>query len=241
MLASLCPKPVLPDECCLLRYIANLLAFCMLLVGSAAHAAPLCQSGDRSIQLTILPPSGKPLALKVGAAYFDQRSIPRDGSSRGGLLLTMQATDFSPWPRGLRPHSSEGPILSYLLTPFLPFDVVVDRMARPEVGYRYTEAVIWTDAPGPFGLSVPTAPAPANPEGGPFLGADDIYISRDQAGAITDIISCARPGRAPFQSCQHLIEAGEMDIKIEYAPEFLPDWKRLSVGAKDFLNCMVKG
>ena len=90
MLASLCPKPVLPDECCLLRYIATLLAFCMFLAGSAAHAAPLCQSGDRSIQLTILPPSGEPLALKVGAAYFDQRSIPRDGSSRGGLLLTMQ-------------------------------------------------------------------------------------------------------------------------------------------------------
>ncbi len=30
-------------------------------------------------------------------------------------------------------------------------------------------------------------------------------------------------------------------MSIVYAPEFLPDWKRLSVGAKDFLNCMVKG
>ena len=225
----------------LLRRTTTLLAFSMFLVGSALHAAPICQSGDKSIQLTILPPSGEPLALKVGAAYFNPRSIPQDGSSRGGLLLTMQATDFSPWPRDLRPHLTEGPMLSYLLTPFLPLDVVSDRMARPNAGYRYTGAVTWTDATGPFGLSIPTAPSPANPQGGPFLGADDIYISRDQAGAITDIISCARPGRTPFQLCEHLIEAGEMDIKIGFAPDFLPDWKRLSSGARDFLNCMAEG
>ena len=223
------------------RSTANLLAFCMFLAGSAAHAAPLCQSGDKSIQLTILPPSGEPLALKVGAAYFNQRSIPQDGSSRGGLLLTMQATDFSPWPRGLRPHSSEGPILSYLLTSVRPFDELAEILVKLNAGYSYTETVIWTDAPGPFGLSVPTVPPPANPEGGPFTGRDDIYISRDQVGAITDIISCMRPGRTPFQSCQHFIESGEMDIQISYAPEFLPEWKRLSYGARDFLNCMLEG
>ena len=225
----------------LLRCTTNILAFCMFLVGSASHAAPICQSGDKSIQLTILPPSGGPITLKVGTAYFDQRAIPRDGSSRGGLLLTMQATDFSPWPRGLRPHSSEGPILSYLLTSVRPFDELAEIFVKLNAGYGFTETVIWTDAPGPFGLSVPTAPAPANPEGGPFLGADDIYISRDQVGAITDIISCMRPGRTPFQSCQHFIESGEMDINIRYAPEFLPDWKRLSSGARDFLNCMAEG
>ena len=223
------------------RSTANLLAFCMFLVGSAAHAAPLCQSGDRSIQLTILPPSGKPLALKVGAAYFDQRAIPRDGSSREGLLLTMQATDFSPWPRGLRPHSSEGPILSYLLTSVRPFDELAEILVKLNAGYSYTAVVTSTDAPGPFGLSVPTAPAPAHPEGGPFLGKDDIYISRDQAGMITDIISCNRPGRTPFQHCEHFIEVGEIDISIAYAPEFLPEWKRLSSGARDFLNCMMEG
>lgn len=213
----------------------------MVLVGTTADAAPICQSGDRSIHLTILPPSGESLPLKVGAAYFDQRSIPQDGSSREGLLLTLQATDFSPWPRGLRPHSSEGPLLSYLLTPFIPFDALADSKTRMNTGYSNAVAVIWTDDPGPFGLSVPTAPAPAHPEGGPFLGKDDIYISRDQAGLITDIISCSRPGRTPFQHCEHFIEVGEIDISIVYAPEFLPDWKRLSSGASDFLNCMLKG
>ena len=129
----------------------------------------------------------------------------------------------------------------YLLTPYLPFDVVVDRKARLNAGHGYKGAVVWTDAPGPFGLAVPTAPTPTNPQGGPFLGKDDIYIASNQAGAITDIISCNRPGRTPFQICEHFIEAGEMDIKIAYAPEFLPGWKRLPSGARDFLNCMVKG
>ena len=223
------------------KRIASILCVSLLLAGSASHAAPICQSGDKSIQLTILPPSGGPITLKVGTAYFDQRSIPRDGSSRKGLFITMQATDFAPWPRGLRAHISEGPLLIYLLTPFIPFDVVADGKARLNAGYDDTEAVIWADAPGPFGLAVLTAPSPANPRGGPFLGKDDIYISRDHAGAITDIISCLRPGSTPFQLCQHLVESGEMDIQIAYAPEFLPDWKRLTSGARDFLNCLVEG
>ena len=63
----------------ILRFTAHLLAFCVFTAGSAVHSAPLCQSGGKSIHLTILPPSGEPLALKVGTAYFDQRAIPRDG------------------------------------------------------------------------------------------------------------------------------------------------------------------
>ena len=220
---------------------ATILAFCLLLVSTPIHAAPICQNTENSIRQTIIPPSGQPLPLKIGSAYFDQRAIPKDGGSREGLLLTMQATDFSPWPRGLRPHSSEGPILSYLLTSIRPFDELAEILVKLNAGYSYTAAVTSTDAPGLFGLSVPTVAPPANPEGGPFFGKDDIYIARDQAGAITDIISCARPGRTPFQSCKHMIEAGEMDIQIRYAPEFLPDWKRLSSGARDFLNCMIKG
>ena len=42
----------------------------------------------------------------------------------------MQATDFSPWPREIRPHTSEGPLMGYLLTDYLPFDIVADRSAR---------------------------------------------------------------------------------------------------------------
>ena len=210
----------------------------MVFVAFGSHATPRCLAGDKSIQLTILPPSGVPLSLRLGTAYFDQRFIPQDGTTREGLLIRMQATDFAPWPPEIRPHQSEGPFLQYLLTPFLPFDVVADRMVRLNSGYGYAEAVILTDAPGPFGLTVPKAPRPDNLESGPFLGKDDIYSARDLAGAITDIIICARPGRTPFQICEHYIEAGEMDIQISYAPEFLPDWKRLSTGATEFLRCM---
>ena len=223
-----------------LRYLTNTLALSLSLAGLPLHAAPLCQNDHDSIQLTIVPPSGKPLLLKVGAAYFDQRSIPQDGTTRGALFILMQATDFAPWPPEIRPHTSEGPLLMYLLTPLRTFEEVADARARLNAGYGYAETVVWADAQGPYDLSVPAVPPPAKPEGGPFTGADDIYIARDEVGAMTDIISCARPGRTPFQTCEHLIEVGEIDIKIAYAPEFLPDWKKLSAGASEFLRCMEK-
>ena len=222
----------------LLRCSTPILAICMVFVAFGSHATPRCLAGDKSIQLTILPPSGVPLSLHLGTAYFDQRSIPQDGTTRGALFILMQATDFAPWPPEIRPHTSEGPLLMYLLTPLRTFEEVADARARLNAGYGYAETVVWADAQGPYDLSVPAVPPPAKPEGGPFTGADDIYIARDEVGAMTDIISCARPGRTPFQTCQHLIEAGEMDIKISYAPEFLPDWKRLSTGATEFLRCM---
>jgi hypothetical protein len=55
---------------------------------------------------------------------------------------------------------------------------------------------------------------------------------------ITDVIGCQRPGHTPFQSCDHLIKTGEIDIKLNYAPEFLADWGRLSSGAVQFLDCI---
>jgi hypothetical protein len=223
------------------RFSFGVLSFWLALVGSPSLAGAICQHGDRNVHMTLLPPSGAPLSLTVGSGYFDQRFVPADGGTREGLLLFMQATDFAPWPRGLRPHPSEGPLMMYLLTPFLPFDVVADRKIRMENGFDFSEKMSWSDSHGAFGLIVPLAPPlPAGRRSG-LMGQNDIYIARDRAGAITDIISCLRPGRSPFQSCNHMIEAGDMDIQLTYAPEFLPEWQRLSVGAKDFLTCMMKG
>ena len=223
------------------RFSFGVLSFWLALVGSPSLAGAICQHGDRNVHMTLLPPSGAPLSLTVGSGYFDQRFVPADGGTREGLLLQMQATDFAPWPRGLRPHQSEGPFMTYLLTPYLPFDVVADRMVRAETGYKLSDKMSWTDSAGAFGLVVPLAPPPPVKMQGGLIDQDDIYIARDRAGAITDIISCLRPGRTPFQSCEHMIEAGDMDILLTYAPELLPDWARLSVDAKDFLTCMMKG
>lgn len=177
------------------------------------------------------------MKLRVPTEYFDQRFVPVDGGIREGLLLRMQATDFSPWPREIRPHTSEGPLMGYLLTDYLPFDIVADRSARIEAGHRLIGEVEWSRALGPFGLSVLTTPPPEEPRVG-LMRRNDVYVGVDSQDTITDVIRCQRPGRAPFQTCDHLIEAGEIDIKLNYAPEFLADWARLSSGATQFLDCM---
>lgn len=219
-------------------YDPLLLLVSTILTANVAYADPVCRHGDRDIGLTILPPSGLVLSLRVDSAYFDQRIIPRDGSSREGLLLRMQATDFSPWPYGLRPHPSEGPMLLYLLTSLVPFDELADVVVRLETGYRFGEAMDLSYRPGPFDLSVPVVAPPDPVRQGGNIGTRDIYIARDGSEHVTDVIRCRRPGDTPFQTCQHSIEAGNMDIQITYAPDFLPEWKRLSDGAKRFLSCM---
>ena len=216
------------------------IALYAIVSGSPSLADYQCRQGSQVVSLTILLSSGKSLKLRVPTEYFDQRFVPVDGGVREGLLLRMQATDFSPWPREIRPHTSEGPLMRYLLTEYLPFDTVADRSARIEAGHSLIGEVEWSLAPGPFGLSVLTAPPPEEPRVG-LVGRNDVYVAVDSQDTITDVIRCQRPGRTPFQSCDHLIEAGEIDIKLNYAPEFLADWARLSSGAIQFLDCLEGG
>lgn len=213
------------------------IAFCIVLSGSQSMAESNCRQGAQIVSLILLPASKVPIKISVAAEYFDQRSIPADGSTREGLLLRMQATDFSPWPDEVRPHTSEGPLMGYLLTEYQPMDIVADRSARAEAGYSLIGEVEWTQKPGPFGLSVLIAPPPVEVHSA-LMGQKYVYVAVDEQGSITDVIRCERPGRTPFQSCDHLIEAGEIDIKLNYAPEFLADWARLSTGALQFLDCM---
>lgn len=211
---------------------------CFAISSSPALSESQCQKGEQIIALKIMLSSGYTFTVNVGSDYFDQRFIPVDGGIREGLLLRMQATDFSPWPRELRPHTSEGPLMSYLLTDYLPLSIVADRYARIEAGHRLVGEVKWTRAPGPFGLSSLSASPPEEPLVG-LMGRNDVYVAVDSQGTITDVIRCQRPGRRPFQTCDHLIEAGEIDIKLNYAPRFLADWARLSSGATQFLDCMT--
>ncbi len=129
--------------------------------------------------------------------------------------------------------------MGYLLTEYQPFDIVADRSARAEAGYSLIGEVEWTRKPGPFGLSVLVAPPPVEVHSA-LMGQKDVFVAVDEQGSITDIIRCERPGRTPFQTCDHLIEAGEIDIKLNYAPDFLAEWARLSADALKFLDCMKR-
>lgn len=214
------------------------LAVSIVVSGSPSSAKPDCRDGARNVRIALLLPSGGVWPLSVASDYFDQRFIPADLGSRDGLLLRMQATDFSPWPRGIRPHISEGPFMSYLLTNYLPFEEVADRAARQESGHNIFGTVEITRTPGPFGLTVLTVPPPKGKYYAGPLEEHDVYVAVDGQGSTTDIIRCSRPGLTPYQLCEHMIETGEMDINLAYAPEFLSDWARLSAGAIEFLDCM---
>lgn len=118
----------------LMRRLQTVLALSVFVSGSPSSAEPQCRNGAQNVSLTLLLSSGDSLALHVASDYFDQQFIPTDGSRRDGLLLRMQATDFSPWPREIRPHTSEGPLMRYLLAEFLPLDIVADGSERIESG-----------------------------------------------------------------------------------------------------------
>ena len=128
--------------------------------------------------------------------------------------------------------------MSYLLTNYLPFEEVADRAARQESGHNIFGTVEITRTPGPFGLTVLTVPPPKGKYYAGPLEEHDVYVAVDGQGSTTDIIRCSRPGLTPYQLCEHMIETGEMDINLAYAPEFLSDWARLSAGAIEFLDCM---
>jgi len=206
-----------------------------------ASANPLCRWGGKTISVTLVMADGAtPVPLLVDTAYFTQSSTPHDENVWDGLLLHMQATDFSPWPEKLRVHQSEGPLLSFLVAKFVPFDLALDRKARSNAGYGFLETVNWQEEPGPYGLFRLTAPPPDPPRRGGLIGKNDVFYARNDAGEISDIVSCRRPSELPYRSCNHLIEGGDTDLQLRYAPEFLADWKRLSVMAADFFECMKK-
>lgn len=126
---------------------------------STIQAESICRYGGKTIDLTLeLASDVAPFAITVDTAYFDQRFIPRTGTTRDGLLLRMQATDLSPWPRHLRPHQKEGPYMSLLVSHYLAFDVILDRLAKLEAGYKLSDDVDWIDNKGLYGLSRFTDP-----------------------------------------------------------------------------------
>lgn len=94
----------------------------------------------------------------------------------------------------------------------------------------------WVLTSGPFGLYTLFGPPPEGTHAVPWTRRNDLYVAVDGQNSTTDIIRCLRPERTTFQTCDHLIEAGEIDIELYYAPEFLSDWARLSSGAIEFLE-----
>lgn len=219
---------------------AVLWALPLLLAAFAARAENICHRGGGNDVSIILQYSEdiRPIRLTIDRRYFDQRFIPQNDSVVRAKVLDLQATDFAPWPEGLRAHMSEGPYLSLLIATANDLELVAQRFTSMTLGYRLTDTVQWRDTDGPFGLKRLGAPPPSDPLTGGFFGRDDVYIARDTQGAVTDVIRCKRLGDTPFQTCNHLVEAGVADLKLLYALDYLPDWHRLSREARAFYSCI---
>ncbi|MDX2484271.1 MAG: hypothetical protein QNK42_11500 [Pseudodonghicola sp.] len=110
--------------------------------------------------------------------------------------------------------------------------------ATTTLGYRFTDQVEWEDQDGPYGLKIFTASPPENPRRGAMVGDNDVYVSRDNSGTISDVIVCKRPGETPYTSCEHFIEQGIEDLSLLYASSLLPEWQRISNDAKAFFSCI---
>jgi hypothetical protein len=207
---------------------------------STIQASEICRHGGQTIDITLQDAVDAPsVNIRVDTDYLDQRFIYRSGSTRRGLGLRLQATDFAPWPHDVRPHQSEGPYLRMLLSAFVDFELIVQRLTIMTQGYSFTDEIEWRDLDGPFGLKILTAPPLETPRIRGGIGDHDVYFARNPNGAVTDVIRCRRPGKTPFQTCGHRIDIGIFDVKIDYSPEFLPQWRRLSDDARAFFSCLT--
>ncbi len=205
-----------------------------------ALADGICDQSDGTDVTIVLKDSDavQKLSLKINQAYFDQRFIPQSGSEKRALGLRLNAMNFAPWPKEIRPHQSEGPYLRFLMASFLPFELIAQRFATFNLGYKFTDEIVWQERSGPNGLLTFVGPPLTNPRKGFVSSRKDIYFARNDQGKMSDIIVCKRPGKTPFVSCEHFIEQGDVDIKLGYAPDFLPEWRRLSDDAKSFFDCI---
>lgn len=117
----------------------NIFGFSILFILSSTSlglADNICHlGGGNDISMSIkVADSNEALQVAIDQRYFDQRFIPRDGSERDALGLKLQATDFSPWPKGLRAHQSEGPYLKLLVSHFASLELVAQGSATTALG-----------------------------------------------------------------------------------------------------------
>ncbi|MFT4962321.1 MAG: hypothetical protein ACI92Z_003418 [Paracoccaceae bacterium] len=133
----------------------------------ATRAIEICRLGGQTIDIILQDAADAPqVNIRVDTDYLDQRFIYRSGSTRRGLGLRLQATDFTHWPHDIGPHQSEGPYLRMLLSPFRDFETVVQRLTIITLGRRVSEEIVWQEADGPFWLKFLTTPPLENPRVG---------------------------------------------------------------------------
>ena len=174
--------------------------------------------------------------ITVPTVYFEDWFDRVDGSEHRAQLFSVMIDDFTPVPRPMTAELNmagrSADYFTFLLTD--PIDLV-DRIpikagalatgdGRDLTRYEYIEADHDLEQLVPI-------------SGDPTYG--DLFVDRDDNGAILAILTCTNDPTFVSQGCTHEYRAFEIDLRLGYRRTQLPDWKELQAKVTRFVECAL--
>ncbi|MCV3274409.1 hypothetical protein [Roseobacter sinensis] len=165
--------------------------------------------------------------------YFEDVWDRRDDQIHEAQLFSVMINDFSPI---YRPDTAE--LLKTRPAPFMTF--VIHDLVELD---RLVEIVLSGAAPhAKHGLSgfqrVPTEVGLYRLEPlGEQTMYRDVFVNFDEKDAVQGVISCRQPGDVLNPSCNHDFRTADIDVRVNYAREYLPEWSAIQGKISRFLSC----
>jgi hypothetical protein len=174
--------------------------------------------------------------ITVPTVYFEDRFDRVDGSEHRAQLFRVMIDDFTPVSRPMTAQLNmagrSADYFSFILED--PIDLA-DRVpikagalatgdGRDLSRYHYIEADHALEQLVPL-------------SGEPTYG--DLFVDRDDNGAIVAILTCTNDPVAVSQGCNHEYRAFEIDLRLGYRRTQLPDWQELQAKVTRFVECAL--
>lgn len=174
--------------------------------------------------------------ITVPTVYFEDRFDRVDGIEHRAQLFRVMTDDFTPVSRPMTAELNmagrSADYFTFLLQD--PIDLV-DRIpikagalatgdGRDLTRYEYIEADYGLEQLVPF-------------SGEPTYG--DLFVGRDDKGAIFTILTCTNDPTFVSQGCTHEYRAFEIDVRLGYRRTQLPNWQDLQAKVTRFLECAL--
>ena len=173
--------------------------------------------------------------LNIPKIYFEDLFDRVDGSEHNAQLFRVMVNDFAPVTRrqttDLLQYGNR-PYFDFLLHDPIDLDeslgIIATRMATGDG----RDLNAYDIEPSTFGLSV------LLPKSGSEVHRD-VFVAYDQLGSLSAIVSCRPWGTTLHSSCTHDFRSGEIDVRMSYSREYLPQWNDLQASVSDFIACSL--